>query len=106
MDSIQRNPFFCSNSNRNTSAVVITTPTIKGIRNKRFQANSEPMTSAMSVAMMASSVKIQRKKAIGFETVARVAWARSIFVAIPNLADISWNIIASTLDKSTTANNE
>ena len=59
-------------------------PSNKGIPNNKFNAMAEPITSAKSVAIMASSVKIHRKKAVFFPVASLVAWARSLPVTIPS----------------------
>ena len=62
-------------------------PNNNGMPNNKFKAMAEPMTSAKSVAIMASSVNIQRKKAVFFPVASLVAWARSLPVTIPSFDD-------------------
>ena len=55
--SSQRNPLVCSHNIRNTSSAVMMTPISSGMPNSRFNPMAVPITSAMSVAMIASSAK-------------------------------------------------
>ena len=67
MASIFLKPNFIINSNKNTSQTVIIAPTINGMPNNKFSAMALPITSAISVAIMASSAIIQKIIATGFE---------------------------------------
>ena len=57
-----------------------------------------PMTSAISVAMMANSVKIQRTIPKDLLVLARIACAKSIRVTIPSFAAIYCKSIATKLE--------
>ena len=62
--SIQRKPLFCSHRIRNTSAAVISTPISSGMPNRRLSPIAVPITSAKSVAQIATSARSQS----GYET--------------------------------------
>ena len=87
-----------SNKRSNTSNTVIKTAIINGIWKSRFSAIAAPITSAISVAMIAISVSnhkiIPRVRLVR----ARIACARSIWVTIPNLAAMYCKSIAIKLD--------
>ncbi|CPJ06768.1 Uncharacterised protein [Staphylococcus aureus] len=65
--SIFLKPYFIINSSKNTSSTVISAPTIKGMLNRRLRAIALPITSAISVAIIASSAIIQKIIAIGLD---------------------------------------
>ena len=56
--SSARNPLFCNTRMSNTSTAVMITPYNMGMLNRSLRAMAEPMTSARSVAAIASSHKI------------------------------------------------
>ncbi len=58
--SIQRNPLVCSQRIRNTSSAVMKMPISSGMPKTRLSPMAVPMTSARSVAMIASSASAQR----------------------------------------------
>ena len=98
MASIFRKPNFIKKSSKKTSKIVKKTPTTNGRPNNRFKAIAPPITSAISVAMIANSVIIQRKKPSFLLVCLRVACARSIWVTIPSLAAMYWSNIAIRLE--------
>lgn len=98
MASILRKPNFASISSRKTSRTVMITPSINGKPNSRFKATALPITSAMSVAMMASSAIIHSVKPPFLPVFNRVAWARSSPVTMPSLAHMLCRSIAIRLD--------
>ena len=69
-----------------------------GIWNNKFKAMAAPITSAISVAMMANSVIIQRIIPKAFPVRARMACARSIWLTIPSLAAMFCSNIAIKLE--------
>ena len=65
MASIFLKPKRIINSNRNTSNTVINAPTISGMPKIKSKAIALPITSAISVAMIANSAIIQKTIAMG-----------------------------------------
>ena len=63
--SIQRKPMFCSHNTRNTSSAVRSTPISSGSPKSRLSPMAVPITSARSVAQMASSAKAHSTHATG-----------------------------------------
>lgn len=98
MASIFRKPNLASTRSRKTSSTVMMTPSMSGMPNSRFRATALPMTSAISVAMMASSATIHRAKPPFLPVFRRVAWAKSRPVTIPSLAHMLCRSIAIRLD--------
>ena len=85
------------NNNKKTSNTVIKAPTINGIPKIKSNAIALPITSAMSVAMMANSAIIQNMIATGL--LKMTCHLRKILpVAIPNLTVILCNNIAAKLE--------
>ena len=70
----------------------------RGILNKRFKAIAAPITSATSVAIIASSIIIQRIKLNLLLVRARMACAKSICITIPSFAAIYCKSIAIKLE--------
>ena len=100
--SSQRKPFFCRYRIRNTSSAVITTPSSSGTPNSRFRPMAVPITSAMSVAMMANSAAIHSGMDTKRGKASRQAWARSRPVAMARRAHSDCSTIAIRLDTSAT----
>ena len=100
--SIFLNPTLVSNKRSNTSKTVINTAIINGISNNKYKAIAAPITSAISVAMIANSVKIQSTIPNALLVLARIAWAKSIWLTIPSLAAIYCNNMAIKLDSKIT----
>ncbi|COT21701.1 Uncharacterised protein [Streptococcus pneumoniae] len=72
MASIFLNPNFIINNSKNTSHTVIKAPTINGILKSKLSEIALPITSAISVAMIANSAIIQKIIAIGLDKKWRV----------------------------------
>ena len=69
-----------------------------GMWKSKFRAIAAPITSAMSVAMMANSVINHKITPRAFPVRARMACARSIWLTIPSLAAMYCNNIAIKLE--------
>jgi len=78
MASILRKPILVNNNKIRTSKTVMKTAIINGIPKSKYNAMAAPITSAMSVAMMANSVKIHKTMPSRLLVRARIAWAKSI----------------------------
>lgn len=100
--SSQRKPFFCSQRIRKTSSAVMTTPISSGMPNKRFRPMAVPMTSAMSVAMMASSAASHSGIDTALGKASRQAWARSRPEAMASRAHKDCSTMAMSEDISAT----
>ena len=70
----------------------------KGIWNNKYKAIAPPITSAISVAIIANSVKIHNTIPNVLLVLARIACAKSICETMPNLAAIYWSNIAIKLE--------
>ena len=98
MASIFRKPILVSSNSTRTSRTVMNTDGINGMWKSRFSAIAAPITSAISVAIMASSVIIHNTIPNALPVRARVAWARSIWLTIPSLAAMYCSNIAIKLE--------
>jgi len=81
-------PTFVRSKSKKTSKTVMKTARISGISKSKYSAIAAPITSAMSVAIIASSVSIHRMIPKVLLVRARIAWARSIWLTIPSFADM------------------
>ncbi|MNP49689.1 hypothetical protein D3C76_1438940 [compost metagenome] len=99
-----RKPLFCSKRIIRTSTAVIMTPYNIGMLNRSFSAMAEPMTSAKSVAAMASSHRAQSIMTTGILNRSRQAWARSRPVTIPSLPARDCNTTAIRFEIKITDN--
>ena len=68
-----RNPILVNNKSNKTSKTVMNTAAIKEMWKSKFRAIAAPMTSAISVAMIASSVIIHKIIPNAFPVRARMA---------------------------------
>ena len=100
--SILRKPKRINNNSKNTSNAVVKTDAIIDQPNSKCNAIAPPITSAISVAINANSVIIQRTKPPDLLVRARVAWAKSSRLTIPNLPAMYCNIIAINDETNTT----
>ena len=103
--SIFLNPSLIIKSKSKTSNTVIVTPKVNGMLNSKFKAIALPITSAISVAIIANSAKIQANTPKDLLVICSVTCAKSIPLAIPNLAHMLCNSIADKLDIKITNNN-
>ena len=85
------------NNNKKTSNTVIKAPTINGIPKIKSNAIALPITSAMSVAMMANSAIIQNMIATGLLK-NDVSFAQDLTGCYSNLTVILCNNIAAKLE--------
>ena len=87
---------------RNTSSAVMTTPISSGMPKIRLRPIAVPITSAMSVAMIAISARSHSIIATGFGNASRHACARSRPEPIASRAQSDWRMIAMMLETSAT----
>ncbi|MNR17047.1 hypothetical protein D3C85_1336870 [compost metagenome] len=104
--SSRRKPRCCRTSTSSTSSTVSATPASSGMLNSRLRAMAVPMTSARSVAQIASSARIHCDQADQREAPCRHACARSMPVTSPSRLASTWSSIAMRLDIATTQSRE
>ena len=97
MASIFLKPKRIINSNRNTSNTVINAPTISGMPKIKSKTIALPITSAISVAMIANSAIIQKTIAMGLLK-NDVSFVQDLTSCYSNLTVILCNNIAAKLE--------